>query len=86
MWHFLENFKVAMACTGNSSSWGFHLQGSSTGRIQGYPQDERRRRGGRGERGERIEADIPWFTKKANKAPDKGLALFTEAAGTLSPE
>ena len=41
----------------------------------------------RGEgREERIEANIPWFTQKANKAPDKGLALFTEAAGTLSPE
>ena len=30
------------------------------------------------------EADIPWFTQKANKAPDTGLALFTEASGTLS--
>ena len=38
----------------------------------------------RGEgREERIEANIPWFTQKANKAPDKGLALFTEAAGAL---
>ena len=37
-------------------------------------------------REERIEADIPWFTQKANKAPDKGLVLFTEAAGALSPE
>ena len=34
-------------------------------------------------REERIEADIPWFTQKANKVPEKGLALFTEAAGTL---
>ena len=41
----------------------------------------------RGEgREERIEANIPWFTQKANKAPDKGLALFTEAAGALLPE
>ena len=30
------------------------------------------------------EADIPWFTQKANKAPDTGLALFTEASGALS--
>ena len=29
-------------------------------------------------------ADIPWFTQKANKAPDMGLALFTEASGALS--
>ena len=34
-------------------------------------------------REERIEADIPWFTQKANKVPDKGLALFTQAAGAL---
>ena len=34
-------------------------------------------------REERIEADIPWFTQKANKVPEKGLALFTEAAGAL---
>ena len=34
-------------------------------------------------REERIEADIPSFTQKANKLPDKGLALFMEAAGTL---
>ena len=27
------------------------------------------------------EADIPWFTQKANKAPDKELALFTQATG-----
>ena len=26
---------------------------------------------------ERKEADIPWFTQKANKASDKRLALFT---------
>jgi len=32
------------------------------------------------------EADIPWFTKKASKAPGTGLALFTEASGTLSME
>ena len=30
------------------------------------------------------EADIPWFTQKANKAPDMGLAQFTEASGALS--
>ena len=30
------------------------------------------------------EADIPWFTQKANKAPDTGLALFMEASGALS--
>ena len=30
------------------------------------------------------EADIPWFTQKANKAPGTGLALFTEASGALS--
>ena len=35
---------------------------------------------------ERIEANIPWFMQKANKAPGKGLALFTEAADTLSLE
>ena len=29
------------------------------------------------------EVDIPWFTQKANKAPDMGLALFTEASGAL---
>ena len=29
------------------------------------------------------EVDIPWFTQKANKDPDKGLALLTEAAGAL---
>ena len=75
-----------MACTGNSSSWGFHLWAYSPGRIQGYHLDERHRRGGRREREERIEADIPWFTQKANKGPDKGLGLFMEAAGTLSPE
>ena len=37
-------------------------------------------------REERIEADILWFTQKANKVPDKGLALFTEATGALSLE
>ena len=30
------------------------------------------------------EVDIPWFTQKANKAPDTGLALFTEVSGALS--
>ena len=30
------------------------------------------------------ETDIPWFTQKANKAPDMGLAQFTEASGALS--
>ena len=29
-------------------------------------------------------ADIPWFTQKANKVPDMGLALFTEASDALS--
>ena len=29
------------------------------------------------------EVDIPWFTHKANKAPDMGLALFMEASGAL---
>ena len=33
-------------------------------------------------RGEK-EADIPWFTQKANKARDKKPTLFTEAAGAL---
>ena len=33
---------------------------------------------------EEKEADIPWFTQKANKAPGMGLALFTEASGALS--
>ena len=32
---------------------------------------------------ERREADIPWFTQKANKVPDKRLALFMEAAGAF---
>ena len=32
------------------------------------------------------EADIPWLMQKANKAPDTGLALFTEASGALSME
>ena len=48
-------------------------------RIQGYPQDERHRR-------ESKEADSPWFTQKANKAPDTGLALFMEVTGALSKE
>ena len=30
------------------------------------------------------EADIPWFTQKASKAPDTALDLFTEASGALS--
>ena len=30
------------------------------------------------------EADILWFMQKANKVPDTGLALFTEASGALS--
>ena len=30
------------------------------------------------------EADICWFTQKANKAPGIGLDLFMEASGTLS--
>ena len=37
---------------------------------------------GKGEK----KADIPWFMQKANKAPDMGLALFTEASGALSME
>ena len=32
------------------------------------------------------EADIFWFTRKANKAPDTGLVLFMEATGALSME
>ena len=55
-------------------------------RIQGNPQEKWHRWMNEWMREERIEADIPWFTQKANKVPDKGLALFTEAAGTLSPE
>ena len=31
-----------------------------------------------------LQADIPWFMQKANKAPGTGLALFIEASGTLS--
>ena len=57
------------------------LPGYSPSRIQGYPQDD-----GIGERiakwRERL--DLPWLTQKANKAPGTELALFTEAAGTLS--
>ena len=34
-------------------------------------------------KGERKKLDLPWFTKKANKAPDTQLALFMEAAGAL---
>ena len=30
------------------------------------------------------EANIPWFTQKAKKAPGTGLAQFTEASGALS--
>ena len=30
------------------------------------------------------EADIPWFTQKAKKAPGTGLAQFMEASGSLS--
>ena len=30
------------------------------------------------------EADISWFTQKAKKVPDTGLALFMEASGALS--
>ena len=30
------------------------------------------------------EADIPWFTQKANKAPAWGFALFMKASGVLS--
>ena len=56
---------------------GQFLPGSSPSRIQAYPQDEWHRR-------ESKEADSPWFTQKANKAPDMGLALFTEASGTVS--
>ena len=33
---------------------------------------------------ERKRLDLPWFTQKANKAPDMELALFTEATGALS--
>ena len=35
-------------------------------------------------KGERKRLDIPCFTQKANKAPHTELALFMEAAGTLS--
>ena len=35
-------------------------------------------------KGERKRLDLPWFTQKANKAPDTELALFTEAAGAFS--
>ena len=41
-------------------------------------------------KGERKRLDLPWFTQKGNKAPDKELApdtelaLFTEATGALS--
>ena len=65
------------------------VPGSSLSRVQGYPQDGwywRMNEWNEWMREERIEADIPWFTQKANKAPDKGLVLFTEAAGALSPE
>ena len=34
-------------------------------------------------KGERKRLDLPWFTQKANKAPDTQLALFMEVAGTL---
>ena len=60
------------------------MPGSSPSRIQGYPQDD-----GISERervkskGERKRLDLPWFTQKANKAPDMELALFTEATGAL---
>ena len=35
-------------------------------------------------KGERKRLNLPWFTQKANKAPDMELALFTETAGALS--
>ena len=60
------------------------MLGSSPSRIQGYLQDD-----GVSERervkskGERKMLDLPWFTQKANKAPDMELALFTEASGAL---
>ena len=33
---------------------------------------------------ERKRLDLPWFTQKANKVRDTGLALFMEATGALS--
>ena len=59
------------------------LPGSSPSRIQGYTQEEWHQRM-RKVKGERKSLDLPWFTQKANKAPDTELALFTEAAGALS--
>ena len=35
-------------------------------------------------KGERKRLDLPWFTQKANKVRDTGLALSTEATGALS--
>ena len=35
-------------------------------------------------KGEKKRLDLPWFTQKANKVRDTGLALFTEATGALS--
>ena len=37
----------------------------------------------RKDKGEKKRLDLPWFTQKANKVHDTGLALFTEATGTL---
>ena len=57
------------------------LPGYSPSRIQGYSQDD-----GIGERiaKRRERLDLTGLTQKANKAPGTELALFTEAAGTLS--
>ena len=33
---------------------------------------------------ERKRLDLPWFTQKANKAPDMELLLFTETTCALS--
>ena len=61
--------------------WKQWMPGSSPSRIQGYPQDD-----GIGERiaKRRERLDLSWLTQKANKSPGTELALFTEAAGTLS--
>ena len=40
----------------------------------------------RKDKGEKKRLDLPWFTQKANKVHDTGLAVFTEATISLFPQ
>ena len=71
MW--LSHFSRVQLC---ATLWTTALR-SFNGPEPGGPESTIRSKGEK-------EADIPWFLQKANKAPGTGLALFTEASGTLS--